>query len=89
MPHKTSASASAASPFAPQARAWHSLRGWGGAGRFVPALEPALLEQPAPLPAETYEAWLRRAAERDVATEINAQLGQLTLQRHSLSPLPS
>mmetsp|Transcript_39763 Transcript_39763/g.98280 ORF Transcript_39763/g.98280 Transcript_39763/m.98280 type:complete len:3869 (-) Transcript_39763:305-11911(-) len=72
-----------------EVRSWATLRGWGGAGRYVPEVESALLDTPSALPGENYEAWLRRASERNVRTEINVQLGQLTLQRHHLSPLPA
>eukprot|EP00667_Euglena_gracilis_P000067 EG_transcript_67 len=68
-------------------RQWVGLPGPGNVGRFVPDTE---LDREAhlPRPGETYEAWLQRKT-MSTDTEINVQLGELTLKKHHLSPLPA
>ena len=77
------------------ARTWKSMVGLGHRGRFVPdskkldkeGNELAVVES-----EETYasfEDWLRITSNKSVDTEINVQLGEFTLKKHRVEPLPA
>ena len=71
------------------ARKWTSLTQPGHLGRFVPDTEARAIEEAAAkrAAAPTYEAWLR-AQTQSVDTEVNVQLGEYTLKKNTLQPLP-
>ena len=72
------------------ARQWTSLTQPRHVGRFVPDTEARAIEEAAAKMgvAPTYEAWLR-AQTQSVDTEVNVQLGEYTLKKNTLQPLPS
>ena len=69
-------------------RVWRSLEGCGCFGRYVP--EAASAEVEAELRAAAgkgFEPWLRARLSAATETEINVQLGEMTLKRHAMQLL--
>lgn len=77
------------------ARTWKSMVGRGQRGRFVPdskKLDNEGKEIEDDEPEENYasfEDWLRLTSNKSVDTEINVQLGEFTLKKHRVEPLPA
>ena len=71
-----------------QRRSWRSMAGCGCEGRYVPdtamvdtANQEAELRAAA---AQGFEAWLRAKISAAADTEINVELGEMTLNRHHM-----
>ena len=74
-----------------QRRSWRSMAGCGCEGRYVPdtamvdtANQEAELRAAA---AQGFEAWLRAKISAAADTEINVELGEMTLNRHHMQLL--
>ena len=76
----------AALPLIP--RSWNGVALPGYAGRYMPDTEaPQLVRAAQPLTDEPFERWLRRVTTTAVDTEVNAQLGEFTLKKHTVRAL--
>ena len=73
-----------------QRRSWRSMAGCGCEGRYVPDTAKAEAETEAELraaAAQGFEAWLRAKISAAADTEINVELGEMTLNRHHMQLL--